>query len=100
MQKGSRRGLGLSTSLIVISVSSMSKPETKIQVIHPRRPSFNISDTDNVQEDGKREGKKPSDLDKAWLLDRDSIAEAVQHLSFRFFGGRDRPVKVGGHLLW
>ena len=48
MHKESWRGFGLSTSLIVTSMSSMSKQVTSMQVTHPRRPYFNISDTDNV----------------------------------------------------
>ena len=47
MQNASRRGPGLSTSLIVFSTSSMIKQGTKIQVTHPRRPCFN-GDADKV----------------------------------------------------
>ena len=47
MQKGSWRGLELLASQIVISRSPMSKSEINIQVNHPGRPCFNISDTDN-----------------------------------------------------
>ena len=48
MQKVSWTGLGPSKCLIVISMSAMSKQGTKIQLTHPRRRCFNISDTDSV----------------------------------------------------